>query len=72
MGEDLNDGVALTPSHFLSPVPKIRTPSLGKNEENNDCNYRQQKISSKETLLSTCRKRQKLFKFGKYGETIIY
>ena len=41
IGEDLNDGKIITPSHFLSPNTKTGTPQLGREDEIEDPDYQQ-------------------------------
>ena len=59
IGEDLNDGKIITPSHFLSPNTKTGTPPLGTEDEIEDPDY-QQDPSSKEILLNTWKKGQNM------------
>ena len=60
LGEDLNDRIALTPSHFLSPNTKTGTPLIKNDGNIADPTYLPAKISSKETLLNTWKKGQNL------------
>lgn len=60
VGEDLNDGTTITPSHFLTPNTKTGTPSLEDQDEINDPNYVNGKQESKEILLDTWKKGQRL------------
>ena len=60
LGEDLNDRIALTPSHFLSPNTKTGIPLIKNDGNIADPTYLPAKISSKETLLNTWKKGQNL------------
>ena len=60
LGEDLNDGIALTPSHFLSPNTKTGTPLIKTDGKIADPTYLPTKMSPKETLLNTWKKGQNL------------
>ena len=60
LGEDLNDRIALTPSHFLSPNTKTGTPLIKNDGNITDPTYLPAKISSKDALLNTWKKRQNL------------
>ena len=71
IGEDLNDGKIIAPSHFLSPNTKTGTPQLGTEDEIEDPDY-QQDPSSKEILLNTWKKGQNMLnRFGGAGLTTI-
>ena len=60
LGEDLNDRIALTPSHFLSPNMKTGTPLIKNDGKIADPTYLPTKILPKETLLNTWKKGQNL------------
>ena len=55
--EELIQGTTITPTHFLLPNMKERTPQLGTEEGIKDSDY-QEKASSNETLLNTWKKGQ--------------
>ena len=57
IGEELNDGTALTPAHFLSPNTKTGTPQLGTEGGIKDPDN-QESLSSKAPLLNTRKKGQ--------------
>ena len=57
---DFNDGITITPSHFLTPNTKTGTPVLEDQDEINDPNYVNGKQESKEILLDTWKKGQRL------------
>ena len=56
LGEDLNDRIAPTPSHFLSPNMKTGTPLIKNDGKIADPTYLPTKILPKETLLNTWKK----------------
>ena len=57
VGEDLNDGTMLTPSHFLSPSMKTGPPHFDIDDDS-DADYKRNKLSSKESLLNTWKRGQ--------------
>ena len=59
VGDELNDGITITPSHFLSQITKTGTPTIENGEEIDDPNYEQYQPSSKEILLNTWKKGQR-------------
>ncbi|XP_066926074.1 uncharacterized protein [Clytia hemisphaerica] len=60
IGEDLNDGTTITPSHFLSPNTKTGTPTLEDQDEINDPTYVEGRMESKEILLDTWKRGQRM------------
>ena len=60
ISEDFNDGTLITPSHFISPNSKTGTPILEHQDEIDDPNYVDGKKESKEVLLDTWKKGQRL------------
>ena len=60
IGEDLNDGTIITPSHFLSPNTKTGVPTLEEEEEINDPTYVDGKMESKEVLLEKWKTGQRM------------
>ncbi|MEM7375589.1 MAG: reverse transcriptase domain-containing protein [Bacteroidota bacterium] len=70
IGEDLNDGTTITPSHFLSPNTKTGTPTLEDQDEIKDPTYVDGKMESKEMLLDTWKKGQRMLElFWKIWKT---
>ena len=59
IGEELNDGTAITPAHFISLNTMTGLPQLGTEEESKDPDYKET-WSSKEILLHTWKKGQNI------------
>ena len=60
VGEELNNGVAITPSHFLSTNWKTGTPIIENEDEQNDPNFEPNDPTSAEALLNTWKKGQRI------------
>ena len=59
IGEELYDGTAITPAHFISLNTMTGTPPLGTEEESKDPDYKETQ-SSKEILLNKWKKGQNI------------
>jgi len=60
MGDNLEDGYPITPTHFLSPNTKAGTPKLENEEEIKDPNFEPHAPTSKEVLLNSWKRGQRL------------
>ena len=60
VSEDLNDGLLIKPLQFLSPNTETETPKLEDQEEIDDPTYVNEKKESKEVILDTWKKGQRL------------
>jgi len=60
MGDNLEDGYPITPTHFLSPNTKAGTPKLESEEEIKDPNFEPHAPTSKEVLLNSWKRGQRL------------
>ena len=70
IGENLNDGTTITPSHFLAPNTKTGTPMLGNQDEISDPDYVDGKKEAKEILLDTWKRGQQMLEtFWKIWKT---
>ena len=73
VGEELNNEVTITPSHFLSTNRKTGTPIIENEYEWNDPNYVPNDPTSAEALLNTWKKDREFWKpFGKSGKMTTY
>ena len=60
IGDDLNDGIMITPSHFLSPNTKTGVPIIVDEGERDDSDFELYQPSSKSILLQIWKRGQRL------------
>ena len=60
IGDDLNDGIMITPSHFLSSNMKTGVPIIVDEGERDDPDFEPYQSSSKSILLKIWKKGQRL------------
>ena len=60
VGDDLNDGITIKPSHFLSPNTKTGVPIVVDEGEQDDPYFESYQPSSKSILLNIWKKEQRL------------
>ena len=58
--DDLNDGITITPSHFLSPNTKTGVPIIVDEGEKDNSDFEPYQSSSKLILLNIWKKGQRL------------
>ena len=71
VGDDLNDGITIPPSHIVSPNMKTSVPIIDEGEKD-DPNFETCQSLSKSILLSIWKKRTKTTGVGRSSKVITY